>query len=179
MTATQHTSQGTTQGTQSAPSEAAKQPPRAFIRTFWAIHRALYRFSGGRVGLRAPQAGSTFGMLRLHTVGRRSGKPRIAMIGYYPDGENLVTLAMNGWGEADPAWWLNLQSDPIATVDLPGGSRQVRARAAQGAERDQLWMQFREYPGWGSDLAALATRRPTETSIIVLEPVSGTAAQAR
>jgi hypothetical protein len=31
------------------------------------------------------------------------------MFGYYEDGPNLVTLAMNGWADEDPAWWLNLQ----------------------------------------------------------------------
>jgi deazaflavin-dependent oxidoreductase (nitroreductase family) len=170
MTATQDTTQATKGAPPAAAPGAAQPPARPLIKTFWAIHRALYRFTGGRVGLRAPKQGATFGMLRLHTVGRLSGKARIAMIGYYPDGENLVTLAMNGWGEADPAWWRNLQANPLASVDLPDGPRRVRARAAQGAERDRLWMQFREYPGWGSDLAALATRRPSETAIVVLEP---------
>lgn len=112
-------------------------------------------------------------MLRLHTVGRRSGQARIAMIGYFEDGANLVTLAMNGWGTAEPAWWLNLQADPVATVDLPGGSGEVRARAAAGEERERLWATFRDYPGWGSDLGALAARRPVETTIVVLEPKAG------
>ena len=47
-------------------------------------------------------------MMRLRTLGRRSGQSRVAIIGYYPDGQNLVGLAMNGWAEPDPAWWLNL-----------------------------------------------------------------------
>jgi deazaflavin-dependent oxidoreductase (nitroreductase family) len=114
-------------------------------------------------------------MLRLHTVGRRSGQARIAMIGYYEDGPNLVTLAMNGWGTADPAWWLNLQANPIATVDLPDGRREVHARAASGDEWDRLWATFRDYPGWGSDLDALAAHRPGETAIVVLEPKAGPA----
>jgi deazaflavin-dependent oxidoreductase (nitroreductase family) len=167
--------------TQKAAQEAPQLPPRPLIRTFWAIHKAMFRLTGGRFGLQRPERGAKFGMLRLHTTGRLSGKPRIAMIGYYEDGPNLVSLAMNGWGEADPAWWRNLQANPIATVDLPDGPRTVRARAAQGAERDNLWMRFREYPGWGSDIAALATRRPAETSIVVLEPAGSEpkAGQAR
>ena len=95
-------------------------------------------------------------MLRLHTVGRRSGHSRVAIVGYFEDGPNLVTLAMNGWGKAEPAWWLNLQANPAATVDLADGSREVRARAASGAERERLWATFDDYPGWGSDLGALA-----------------------
>jgi deazaflavin-dependent oxidoreductase (nitroreductase family) len=69
-------------------------------------------------------------MMRLTTVGRRSGQPRVAIIGYYEDGPNLVTLAMNGWADAEPAWWLNLQAQPDTTVELKDGARAVRARGA-------------------------------------------------
>jgi F420H(2)-dependent quinone reductase len=153
--------------------EQVKLPPRPLIRTFWRLHRGMYRLTGGRFGLQRPERGAKFGMLRLHTVGRRSGRERIAMIGYYEDGPNLVTLAMNGWGAADPAWWLNLQANPLATVDLSGGSREVRARAAFGAERERLWASFRDYPGWGSDIGAFAARRPGQTDVVVLEPKAG------
>jgi deazaflavin-dependent oxidoreductase (nitroreductase family) len=153
--------------------EEVKLPPRPLIRTFWRLHRAAYRLTGGRFGLQRPERGAKFGMLRLHTVGRRTGQARIAMIGYYEDGPNLVTLAMNGWGTADPAWWLNLQANPIATVDLSGGTREVRARAASGEERERLWATFRDYPGWGSDIGALAAHRPGQTDIVVLERTAG------
>ena len=54
---------------------------------------------------------------------------------------------MNGWGRSDPAWWLNLQAQPDTTVGLADGPRAVRARVANGAEREQLWARFRNYPG--------------------------------
>ena len=108
-------------------------------------------------------------MLRLHTIGRRSGEERVAIVGYYEDGPNLVTLAMNGWGDAPPAWWLNLTSNPDAQVDLVDGVRAVRARAAEGAERDRLWNDIRSYDGYG-DIDVLSAHRPTETSVVVLEP---------
>lgn len=149
-------------------------PPRPLIRTFWALHRAAVRVTGGRFGLQAPERGVRFGMLRLHTVGRRSGQARIAMVGYFEDGSDLVTLAMNGWGTTEPAWWLNLRANPSATVELSSGRRQVQAWAATGAERDRLWPMFRDYPGWGADLEGLAARRPGETAIVVLESVEGT-----
>ena len=154
-------------------AQAASAPPRVFIRTFWFIHRNLYRISGGRIGLTRAKAGARFGMMRITTVGRRSGHRRVAMIGYYPDGQNLVTLAMNGWADAEPAWWLNLQAQPETTVDLPDGPRQVRARTATGAERQRLWATFREYPGWGDDIDALAARRSRETAVVVFEPNTG------
>ena len=50
---------------------------------------------------------------------------RKAILGYFEDGPDLVTMAMNGWADAEPAWWLDLQAHPDVTVDLPGGSRAV------------------------------------------------------
>jgi deazaflavin-dependent oxidoreductase (nitroreductase family) len=144
-------------------------PPRWFIRVAWIVHRAIYRLSGGRFGLRLPKPGQ-YGMMRLTTVGRRSGKERAVILGYYEDGPNLVTLAMNGWGAAEPAWWLNLQARPEAHVTLKDGAREVRARAAHGEERQRLWDGFQAYEDAGTDLDALARRRPTETAVVVLEP---------
>ena len=75
--------------------------------------------------------------MRLTTVGRHSGKKRSVIVGYYADGPNLVTMAMNGWRDAEPAWWLNLQGHPDATVKLTDGTRAIRGRAAQGDEHDR------------------------------------------
>ena len=144
--------------------------PRRSVRVAWVGHRALLRLSGGRIGLSRPKAGGKFGMMRLTTVGRRSGQSRVAIIGYYEDGPNLVTLAMNGWADAEPAWWLNLQAQPDTIVELKDGPRAVRARVAAGPERERLWASFRDYPGWGDDLDALAARRSTERAVVVLEP---------
>ena len=155
-------------------SQDVKLPPRPLVRTFWRLHRIAYRITGGRFGLQRPERGDKFGMLRIHTTGRRTGKERITMLGYFEDGQNLVTLAMNGWGTSEPAWWLNLQSQPTATVELPDGTRTVRARAATGTERDRLWATFAEYPGWGADIGALASHRPNETAVVVFEPQEGT-----
>jgi deazaflavin-dependent oxidoreductase (nitroreductase family) len=154
-------------------SQEVRPVPRLFLHTFWSLHRALYRASDGRIGLQRPERGAKFGMLRLHTVGRHSGRERIAMIGYFEDGPNLVTLAMNGWGKAEPAWWLNLQANAAARIDVADGPREVTARVAVGEERKRLWATFRDYPGWGSDLGALTALRPGETAIVVLEPHVG------
>jgi deazaflavin-dependent oxidoreductase (nitroreductase family) len=109
-------------------------------------------------------------MMRLHTVGRVSGKPRVTMLGFYEDGPNLVTIAMNGWAKSEPQWWLNLRARPDTTVDLPDGTRKVRAHIAEGAERERLWNGLSRYRGWGEDLDALASQRGRETTVVVLEP---------
>jgi deazaflavin-dependent oxidoreductase (nitroreductase family) len=142
-------------------------PPRLLVRTAWALHRALYRFTGGRIGLRPPEPGNKFGMLRLMTLGRRSGQPRVAIVGYFEDGPNLVTLAMNGWAEAEPAWWLNLQAQPDTVVELNDGVRAVRGRAAEGEERDRLWARWGEF---SENHDAWAARRSVQTAVVILEP---------
>jgi F420H(2)-dependent quinone reductase len=148
------------------PERAPRLPPRWFIRSFWTAHRALYRTTGGRVGLRRPTP-TRWGMMRLHTTGRRTGEERKAIVAYYEDGPDLITLAMNGWAQAEPAWWLNLQAHPDATADLVDGPRAVRARAAAGEERARLWARWQEV---GTDTDVYATLRPTETAVVILEP---------
>jgi F420H(2)-dependent quinone reductase len=144
-------------------------PPRWFIRAAWMVHRAIYRGSGGRLGLSRPGPGK-YGLMRLVTQGRRSGKERGVILAYFEDGPNLVTLAMNGWGEAEPAWWLNLMAHPDANVQLKGGSRAVRGHAAAGEDRERLWARWREVDASSGDLDAYASRRPSETAVVVLEP---------
>jgi deazaflavin-dependent oxidoreductase (nitroreductase family) len=146
----------------------APLPPRWFIRAAWVVHRAIYRLTGGHFGLR-PASDKTWGMMRLRTIGRRSGKERVAILGYYEDGPNLVTMAMNGWGEPEPAWWLNLQANPDTVVELPDGPRSVRGRAATPEERPRLWARWATYDG-PENLDSWASRRSRETAVVILEP---------
>ena len=98
------------------------------------------------------------------------GRERPVILAYFEDGRNLVTLAMNGWGEGEPGWGLNLQAHPQATVQLATGTRDVLARAAAGRERDRLWDRWRSID---RKLDAYARRRSTQTAVVVLEPSTG------
>jgi deazaflavin-dependent oxidoreductase (nitroreductase family) len=138
------------------------------MRLFWAAHRRVYRWTGGRLGLWRPKPDG-WGAMRLTAVGRRTGTDRTVMVGYVEDGPNLVALAMNGWRDGEPAWWLNLQAHPDARVDLPDGPRLVTARSAAGEERERLWSRWRTID---RGLDALAERRSTETAVVVFEPRS-------
>lgn len=141
-------------------------PPRWFMRLFWFAHRRVYRLTGGRVGLWRPK-GSGWGAMCVRTIGRRTGREHNVIVGYFEDGANLVTMATNGWGAPEPAWWLNLQAHPEVQVDLVGGSRQVTARAAAGAERERLWTRWAQID---EGLDGFAARRPTETAVVIFEP---------
>jgi len=150
------------------PGRAARLPPRWFVRAAWAIHRAIYSVTGGRRGLRSASV-QGWGMMRLRTVGRRTGEERTAILGYFEDGPDLVTMAMNGWAAPEPAWWLNLQACPDVTVDLVDGSRAVHGRAADAEERPRLWARWAVYD---KGLDAYAALRSRETQVVILEPRS-------
>ena len=143
-------------------------PPRWFVRSAWATHRGLFKVTGGRFGLRRAK-GDKYGLMWLTSIGRRSGQERSVMLGYFDDGPNLVTMAMNGWDTREPAWWLNLQAQPEVTVRTPDGQRDVVGRAATGEERARLWDRWREID---KNLDGYASRREGETAVVVLEPRS-------
>ena len=148
-------------------------PPRWLVSLAWLVHRLIFRSTSGRVGLRPP-LGDQWGMMRLTTTGRRSGEVRNVILGYFEDGSNLVTLAMNGWADPEPAWWLNLQAHPDAMVETPIGLHRVNGRAAEGEERARLWDRWRHF---NPSLDAYAALRSRETAVVILE--SGRAPQDR
>ncbi len=143
-------------------------PPRWVIRLAWKIHRALYRLSFGRFGLRTSKP-DTYGLMWVTTIGRRSGLERNVMLGFFEDGDNLVTMAMNGWGAAEPAWWLNMQAEPEVWVDLVEGRQRFSGRAAVGEERELLW---RRWAHLDKNLDEYASLRPNETAVVILEPIA-------
>ncbi len=147
-------------------STKPRLPPRWFIRVFWILHRRVVGLSSGRTGLWRPKPGK-WGALRLTTIGRRTGRQHAVIVGYFEDGANFVTMAMNGWGEAEPAWWLNLQAHPNVRADTVDGQLAVHGRAAHGEERARLWQRWRELD---RDLDAYAARRSHETAVVILEP---------
>ena len=111
------------------------------------VHGAIYRASGGRVGARL----AGIPMLLLTTVGRRSGHRRTLPLAYLADGDDLVVVASNGGSDRHPAWWLNLQRNPEAEVQLAAERWRVNAQLATPEERARLWPELvRGNPAWGS-----------------------------
>ena len=100
--------------------------------------------------------------------GRRTGIERSVIVGYIEDGPVPVVLAMNGWDQGHPAWWLNLEAHPDAVIRLPGGHvRKVRAHVATGAERERLWARWAAID---EGLDQYAATHGVETPVVVLEP---------
>ncbi|MFV2062323.1 MAG: nitroreductase/quinone reductase family protein [Chloroflexota bacterium] len=141
-------------------------PPRWVLRSLWALHRVVYAVSLGRIGLR--QAGAErLGVLRLRTLGRRSGQERSSMLYYLEDGRDLAVVASNAGAPNAPAWWLNLQAAPEAFVDLSDGIHSVTGRAADAAERQRLWSRF---AGLLDDYDTYAATTERSIPVVILEP---------
>jgi F420H(2)-dependent quinone reductase len=133
------------------------------LRIFSALHRSLYRVSGGRLG------GKTFGVpiLLLTTTGKKTGKQRTTPLMYGVDGERLVLIASKGGAPEHPAWYGNLVAQPAVDVLVGREKRTMRARNASAEERPRLWrMMADKYKGY-DEYMKKTTR---EIPVVVLEP---------
>ena len=128
------------------------------------LHSSVYRATGGKVGGRL--LGSP--VLLLTTTGRKSGRPRTIPLLYLPAGETLVVVASNGGTAGDPAWWLTLEDDPEANVEVGGRKLRVRAEEAEGEERRRLWEQLVRMYGAYQQYQERTDRR---IPVVVLYPV--------
>jgi deazaflavin-dependent oxidoreductase (nitroreductase family) len=112
---------------------ASRLGARATPRTLVPLDRLTARFTRGRVSLPAVLAGLP--VVELGTVGRRSGLPRTTHVIAIPFGETLALLGTNFGQPSTPAWVLNLEAHPAATVSHRGTVREVVARPAGDDER--------------------------------------------
>ena len=99
------------------------------------IHVLLYRLTGGRLGGKIGKAP----VVLLTSTGRKSGQPRTSPLLALQDGENTVVVASNGGNDKHPVWWLNLQNQPEAALQLGREKKRVRAERANDEERARLW----------------------------------------
>lgn len=135
------------------------------IKLMSVTHASWYRLTGGAIGGSIGKAP----ILLLTTKGRKSGRPRTTPLLYLPDGDNFVIIASNGGHDRPPAWWLNLESDPQATVQIGRQKLSVMARDADGEDRERLWAHVVEmYPNYDEYQKSTARRIP----VVVLQPES-------
>jgi len=99
------------------------------------LHAAVYRATGGRIGGRMVSSP----VLLLVTTGRRTGEQRTTPLLYLQDGDDFAIVASNGGAPKHPFWWLNLQANPEAKVEIGGKKFRVRASEAVWEERRRLW----------------------------------------
>ncbi len=120
-----------------ADETTQRKPPAQIPADMNAFNRKLIEeFRANRGQLSGPMAGSQ--LMVLTTTGAKSGKERTTVIGYRKDGERFVAIASGNGAPSHPAWYLNLQARPIATVEVGPDKFKVRVRTARPEERERL-----------------------------------------
>jgi deazaflavin-dependent oxidoreductase (nitroreductase family) len=133
------------------------------LRWLGKLNVPIYRLTRGRVMGKVNRAP----VLLLTTKGRRSGQLRTAPVLFMRDGERVVVIGSNAGNVRPPAWALNLLADPEAEVQIRGERRNVRARVAEGEERETLWGAMNEQYGGFDDYRERTARN---INVFVLEP---------
>jgi len=137
--------------------------PNLLFRILGGVHGRVYRLTSGKVG------GRVAGMpvLLLTTTGRKSGQLRTQPLTYTCAGGGYAVIASKGGAPQHPHWYLNLRANPLAEITVGHNTYKVRARDAEGEEREQLWRRLADlYPGY--ERYALKTSR--QIPVVVLEP---------
>ncbi len=99
------------------------------------IHTWLYRKTRGRVG----HGLIGLRILLLGTVGRKSGQLRVAPLPYFKVDDYLVVIASNAAQRKHPAWYHNLQANPVVEVQVGREQFSARARTLESSERERAW----------------------------------------
>jgi deazaflavin-dependent oxidoreductase (nitroreductase family) len=122
-----------------------------------------FRAHDGKVG--GPFEGAP--MLLLHSTGAKSGEERVNPVVYQADGDRLVVFASKQGAPTNPDWYHNLLAHPRAKVEVGDRTVEVKARVAEGDERDRLWNRQKEQmPGF----AEYEQKTTREIPVVVLEP---------
>jgi F420H(2)-dependent quinone reductase len=135
------------------------------LRLTGKLNVPLYRLSGGRIGGRVGRAP----VLLLTTTGRKSGQRRTTPVVYLADEGRMIVIGSNAGHARVPAWSLNLKADPEAEVEVGRRRIGVRARVAEGEEREGLWRRSNEQYAGFDDYEARTDR---EIAVFVLEPLT-------
>jgi deazaflavin-dependent oxidoreductase (nitroreductase family) len=125
---------------------------------------AEFRANGGKVGGRF--AGRP--LLILHTTGAKSGLERLNPLAYQAVGDSFAIFASKGGAPSHPDWFHNLKANPDASIELGAETIPVRARVAEGEERERIWTtQKEQYPNF-AEYERLTTR---QIPVVILERV--------
>ena len=88
-------------------------------------------------------------LLLIHTIGARSGQPRVNPLMYLLDGERYLVFASKGGADTNPDWYYNLKAHPHIQIEVGDGTVDVRAEEILGHERSVLFeRQAALYPGF-------------------------------
>jgi deazaflavin-dependent oxidoreductase (nitroreductase family) len=79
-------------------------------------------------------------VILVTTTGRKTGRLITTPLCSVREGDAFIVIASNGGRDWHPSWWLNLLSNPEATVEFASGRVRVRMEeVTDRAEKDRLW----------------------------------------
>jgi deazaflavin-dependent oxidoreductase (nitroreductase family) len=94
-----------------------------------------FRANQGKVG------GQMAGMplMLLTTTGNKTGRTLTKPLAYSKDGDRIFVIASFAGSPHNPAWFCNLEANPVVTVEIGAERYQARARIANAEERERLF----------------------------------------
>jgi deazaflavin-dependent oxidoreductase (nitroreductase family) len=139
-------------------------PKDAIFKVITKFHEVVFDLTKGKI------AGKASGMpvLKLTTIGRKSGQPRSTMLTTpLQEGDKVVLVASYGGDDRDPMWYANLVANPDVEVVMSGSNRSMRARVAEGDERTRLWETL---TAKHANYAGYQRKTSRQIPVVVLEP---------
>lgn len=125
-----------------------------------------FRENGGRVG--GPFEGHS--LLLLHHRGARSGIERVNPLAcQLLDHTGWAVFGSKGGADSHPDWFHNLLAHPTAKVEFGTETFEVKARVAEGEERERLWERQKEIMPGFADYERKTSR---QIPVVVLEQVA-------
>ena len=134
------------------------------ILGFMKDHIKRYLASNGEDG----HLMNGFPCLVLTTTGKKSGEKRQAAVIYGKHNNSYVIVASKGGSDTPPAWFVNLQANKAAHIQVKEKKLDVQMRVADGAERKQLWdMMAKIFP----DYLEYQKKTARQIAVVVLDPM--------
>jgi deazaflavin-dependent oxidoreductase (nitroreductase family) len=126
-------------------------------------HINAYRETGGEVGY----LWNGVPTLLLTSTGRRTGAERTSALIFARDGNDYLIVASMGGMPTHPMWYLNLQANPAAKIQVKADELAVVARTASADEKPRLWKIVTDvWPNYD----VYQTRTDREIPVVVLSP---------
>jgi deazaflavin-dependent oxidoreductase (nitroreductase family) len=98
-------------------------------------HIRAYRETGGETGY----IWNGVPTLLLTVTGRRTGRELTSALIFGRDGDDYLVVASKGGWPSDPSWYLNLQANAAAKIQVMAEELEVVAHTASAAEKPRLW----------------------------------------
>lgn len=113
-----------------------------------------FRANGGKVG--GPFEGAT--LLLLHTVGAKSGQPRLSPLAYLTVDDKMLIVGSYAGAPKHPAWVHNLRANPRARIEVGAEDYEVTARELSEGERAATYPRIVEVAPVFAEYQANTTR---------------------